>query len=372
MPHLSLDGVVKRFASAKQAALEDLTLDLEEGQTLVLVGPSGCGKSTALRIIAGLTEQDAGAVVLAGRSLAGVAPQERDIAMVFQGYALYPHMTVRENIEFPLKMRNVAKSDRTTRVDEAASMLGLGKLMSRLPQALSGGERQRVAMGRAIVRKHKLFLFDEPLSNLDAALRTELRIELAKLLKRIGATSIYVTHDQVEAMTLADELVVMQGGRALQRGAARTVYEAPATTFVAGFLGSPAINTAEFRVENGNHEFGDERVQVPEHVRPGPVVWALRPEHVEVVSDGLSTNADERSSYREGVEKRSTKARVLLAEAFGASTVIHAEVNLGGPSLEVRALAPGFHSALAGAEVLLSFDHRHAHYFDPPTGRRLT
>ncbi len=358
MPHLSLAGVAKHFSNAKQPALAQLTLDLDAGQTLVLVGPSGCGKSTALRIIAGLTEPDAGTVSLDGRSLAGVAPQERDIAMVFQGYALYPHMTVRENIEFPLKMRGIDKAARRSRADDAASMLGLEKLMDRLPGALSGGERQRVAMGRAIVREPKLFLFDEPLSNLDAALRTELRIELAKLLKRIGATSIYVTHDQVEAMTLADELVVMQGGRALQRGAARTVYEAPATTFVAGFLGAPAINTTELDVQDGAVRFAGEPVSVGEHVKQGRIVWALRPEHIHLVAPGEASS-------------RATAARVLLVESFGASTVIHAEVALGDERLEVRALAPGFHPATPGSEVLLRFDHARAHWFEPTSGRSL-
>lgn len=355
MPYLSLQGVKKRFASAKQAALDDLTLDVERGRTLVLVGPSGCGKSTALRIVAGLTDPDGGEVTLDGRSLAGVPPQERDIAMVFQGYALYPHMTVRENIEFPLKMRDVARAERARRAEEAAATLGLSALMDRLPAALSGGERQRVAMGRAIVRKPKLFLFDEPLSNLDAALRTELRVELAKLLARLGATAIYVTHDQVEAMTLAHDLVVMQGGRALQRGPARTIYEVPETRFVAGFLGSPAINTATLEAKDGSLRFG--AVTLPGAPAKGAVVWALRPEHVR-----LADNAD----------GGALGARVTLVEAFGATTVVHAEVQHAGSPVEVRALASGFHAIEPGSEVFLRFDHAHAHYFDEATGLRLS
>ena len=217
----------------------------------MLVGPSGCGKSTALRIIAGLEPADAGAVRLDGRDITHAPPQDRDVAMVFQGYALYPHLTVRENIEFPLRMRRVPKADRATRVAEAAALLGLGKLLSRHPAELSGGERQRVAMGRAIVRSPKAFLFDEPLSNLDAALRAELRVELASLVRRLGTTSVYVTHDQVEAMTMADRIAVMRAGTLQQVGTPRAIYEAPANVFVASFLGSPPVNLVDLEVTGG-------------------------------------------------------------------------------------------------------------------------
>ncbi|HEY8078760.1 MAG TPA: ABC transporter ATP-binding protein, partial [Labilithrix sp.] len=231
MPEVEVERVSKKFEEGDGAALSDVSLGIEKGELLVVVGPSGCGKSTTLRIVAGLEDADAGVVRIGGKSMAGVAPQDRDVAMVFQGYALYPQMTVRENIEFPLKMRKVPTAERKKRGGEAAEMLRLDRLMDRLPAELSGGERQRVAMGRAIVRRPRVFLFDEPLSNLDAALRQELRVELGVLVRNLGATVMYVTHDQVEAMTLADRICVMRKGRVLQIATPREIYERPATSF---------------------------------------------------------------------------------------------------------------------------------------------
>src|SRR6204780_3213834 len=237
-----LDGVSKRFAPAKRGeppppALRDITIAVTRGELVVIVGPSGCGKSTALRIVAGLEEPDAGTVTIAGRSMKGVPPQDRDVAIVFQGYALYPQMTAREILEFPLKMRRVPREERVRAVGEAAAMLRIEKLLDRRPGELSGGERQRVAMGRAIVRKPRVFLFDEPLSNLDASLRGDIRLEIGQLVRRLGATALYVTHDHVEAMTLADRIAVMRGGRLIQLATPREVYERPATSFVGVFLG---------------------------------------------------------------------------------------------------------------------------------------
>src|SRR4051794_19904116 len=224
------------------SALSEVSIAVRKGELLVVVGPSGCGKSTTLRIVAGLEDADGGDVRIGGKSMKGVPPQDRDVAMVFQGYALYPQMTVRENIEFPLKMGKPSPADRKKRSDEAADLLHLGPLMDRLPSELSGGERQRVAMGRAIVRRPRVFLFDEPLSNLDAALRQELRVEIGQLVRKLEVTAIYVTHDQVEAMTLADRICVMNKGRIEQLAPPRAVYETPATSFVAGFIGAPKMN----------------------------------------------------------------------------------------------------------------------------------
>ncbi|MCC6557363.1 MAG: ABC transporter ATP-binding protein, partial [Polyangiaceae bacterium] len=245
MAAISLRGLVRRFQGGDRPALAGLDLDVEDGELLVLVGPSGCGKSTALRLIAGLDAPDAGTVSIGGRDVGRVPPQDRDVAMVFQGYALYPHMTAREIMAFPLKMRGVPAAERARRVEEAAATLAIGRLLDRRPGELSGGERQRVAMGRAIVRAPKVFLFDEPLSNLDAALRAELRVELAALVRRLGTTSVYVTHDQVEAMTMGDRIAVLRAGELQQIGPPRSIYEDPANAFVAGFLGSPAINLIE-------------------------------------------------------------------------------------------------------------------------------
>src|ERR1700722_5619471 len=251
-----LDGVSKRFTARAShpgetppAALQAIRLSVTRGELMVVVGPSGCGKSTTLRIVAGLEEPDTGHVTIAGRSMKGVPPQDRDVAMVFQGYALYPQMTAREILEFPLKMRGVERALRVKAIDEAAALLRIEKLLDRRPGEMSGGERQRVAMGRAIVRKPRVFLFDEPLSNLDASLRGDIRLEIGQLVRRLGATALYVTHDHVEAMTLADRIAVMRGGRLLQLATPREVYERPATSFVGTFLGSPRMNLLPARAE---------------------------------------------------------------------------------------------------------------------------
>ncbi|AKV01952.1 Glycerol-3-phosphate ABC transporter, ATP-binding protein UgpC [Labilithrix luteola] len=264
------DGDRKRVAKGETvpAALRDISFSVAKGEFLVVVGPSGCGKSTTLRIVAGLEEADSGSVRIGGRAMERVPPQDRDVAMVFQGYALYPQMTVRENIQFPLKMRGIDSAEREKRTREAAEMLRLGRLLDRLPAELSGGERQRVAMGRAIVRRPRVFLFDEPLSNLDAALRQELRVEIGVLVRQLGVTAIYVTHDQVEAMTLADRICVMREGRVLMIAPPRAIYERPATSFVATFLGAPKMNLlrAASRLTGlhaGHSSFRDPRASCP-------------------------------------------------------------------------------------------------------------
>ncbi len=349
---LVLGGLTRKHEGAALAAVDGVDLEVNEGEVLVLVGPSGCGKSTILRLIAGLDEPDAGRVVLAGRDLRGVAPQDRDVAMVFQGYALYPHLTARDNIAFPLKMRGAPSEERASRVAEAAKLLSIEHLLDRRPDELSGGERQRVAMGRAIVRRPKLFLFDEPLSNLDAALRATLRVELASLLRKIGATAIYVTHDQVEAMTIGHRIAVMRKGSILQRGAPEDVYRDPSSLFVAEFLGSTRINAIETTSRGGVAEVAGVDVAAPSGGEAFTV--AVRPEDF-VVGDA-----------RGDAEAIALRARVVLVEPLGSETIVHCDVR--GTTL--RARVPGFSTLHADDEVTLTVAREKLLWFDASTGAR--
>jgi multiple sugar transport system ATP-binding protein len=351
MARVALRGLCRHFPGVAQAALSGLDLDVADGELLVLVGPSGCGKSTALRLVAGLDTPDAGTIHIDDRSMGSVPPQDRDVAMVFQGYALYPHLSARENIGFPLKMRGLPAAERARRVDEAAALLGVGKLLDRRPGELSGGERQRVAMGRAIVRKPKVFLFDEPLSNLDAALRAELRVEIAALVRRLGVTSLYVTHDQVEAMTMGDRIAVMRGGALQQIGPPREIYEDPANVFVAGFLGSPPINWIEVE-RRGERLVGagvawpaPPGIDVPERALAG-----VRPEHLALGGQGLGIDAT-----------------VIQIEPLGAET--HVLLEASGSRL--RAKVPGFDAPARGAAVRVAVRADAVLWFDAATGARL-
>ena len=264
--------------------LHGLSFDVADGEFVALVGPSGCGKSTLLRMIAGLEDITGGTVAIGGRVVNAVEPKERDIAMVFQNYALYPHMTVRENMGFSLRLRGGARAEIARAVIEAAEILGLTEYLDRLPKALSGGQRQRVAMGRAIVRNPAVFLFDEPLSNLDAALRVQMRAEIRGLHERLGSTSIFVTHDQVEAMTMADRIVVMRAGGVEQAGPPLELYDRPANAFVAGFIGSPAMNLLPGRIAGGRVVL-DGGGQLPTSgAAEGPVLYGIRPEHLDLVA----------------------------------------------------------------------------------------
>jgi ABC-type sugar transport system ATPase subunit len=249
MAELRIENICKSYGNER--VLEDVSLRVPQGGFTIILGPSGCGKSTLLRIVAGLDQQDEGGIYIDDREVSALAPKERDVAMVFQSYALYPHMSVAQNLAFPLKMRGMTKERIRPKVQEAAQLLGLEQMLERKPKELSGGQRQRVAIGRALVREPALFLFDEPLSNLDAQLRQSMRVELARLHERLAATMVYVTHDQVEAMTLGLEIVVLAGGRVQQIGAPREIYDQPANLFVAGFIGSPAINLLEGEVRLG-------------------------------------------------------------------------------------------------------------------------
>ena len=289
--------VTKRFADGT-IAVDDLNLEINEGEFLILVGPSGCGKTTALRMVAGLEEVSSGEIRIGDRVVNDVQPSRRDVAMVFQNYALYPHMSVRDNIGFPLRMQDVNKAEILERVNRSAALLGIEELLHRKPRELSGGQRQRVAMGRALVRRPQAFLMDEPLSNLDAKLRVQMRAELISLHRRLGVTTIYVTHDQTEAMTLGDRVVVLNKGVVQQVDAPETLYRQPANTFVASFIGSPSMNFLVGELAAGTVRLGPYRIELPEPVRKrlalrsGEVVVGLRPEDFTPAGSGTSLPAE--------------------------------------------------------------------------------
>ena len=329
MAEIVLDGVSKVYSDGT-TAVSDLSIDIGDGEFIVLVGPSGCGKTTALRMVAGLESITGGTIMIGDRVVNTVPPKERDIAMVFQNYALYPHMTVYDNMAFGLKLRKLSKDEIDRRVREAADILGLVEFLQRKPKALSGGQRQRVAMGRAIVREPQAFLMDEPLSNLDAKLRVQMRAEVSKLQDELGVTTIYVTHDQVEAMTMGDRVAVIKKGELQQIDAPQTLYERPGNLFVAGFIGSPSMNMVEADLtrEDGGlfMSFGSNRLRVDDAVvaeRPGVrayegqrVIIGIRPENMED-AEVMPNIPDDRRM----------KVDVVLREALGAEVLIHFTVD---------------------------------------------
>jgi multiple sugar transport system ATP-binding protein len=360
------DHVSKVFENF--VAVNDLNLDIHDGEFLVLVGPSGCGKSTALRCLAGLEEISSGHIRIGERDVTYLDPKDRDIAMVFQNYALYPHMSVRDNMAFGLKLRKMSKEEIGRRVDEAAEILGITALLDRKPRALSGGQRQRVALGRAIVREPQCFLMDEPLSNLDAKLRVQTRAEIIKLQKRLGTTTIYVTHDQVEAMTMGDRIAVMNAGELQQLDTPQNLYDRPANRFVATFIGSPAMNVFPAMVANGTNgvtvQAGEFRVTVPaaraERLknRVGQeVMIGIRPEHIEMRE--FAENATDSNTVRLPVE---------LVEPLGSETLLH----LAGPSDTIVAKIDPRSRVRAGEVAELTIDLGHLHAFDPVTEQSLT
>jgi len=357
-------GIKKSFGST--AILKGVDLEIPEGTFAVLVGPSGCGKSTLLRLVAGLEESDEGKIVLADRDVTRLPPRDRDIAMVFQSYALYPHLTVKENLEFGLNLRKTPRPEIDKRVDEASKMLGLGKLLDRLPKQLSGGQRQRVAMGRAIVRRPNLFLFDEPLSNLDAALRAEVRVEIRRLHDRLEATTLYVTHDQVEAMTLADTLWVLNGGLVEQKGPPLEVYERPKTKFVATFLGSPKMAMLEGKLVRENGQFFAEGSGVKALVSDDrfgsaleegrAVTIGIRPHDLGPAKNGAPVVAE---------------LKVELVEALGSEAFAHGWLRQAGPSVIARLDADDARDVRPGSVVPLAVAPGRVHLFDPESGRAL-
>ena len=356
-----------------QLVLQDVTFHVPGGSFVALIGPSGCGKSTMLRMIAGLEHIDYGTISIDGRAVNDLAPRDRDVAMVFQNYALYPHMTVAENMLFSLRMARMARAERSQRMLEAARILGLESFLDRYPRHLSGGQRQRVAMGRAIVRDPKVFLFDEPLSNLDAKLRVQMRAEVKRLHQRLGTTMIFVTHDQVEAMTMAELIIILREGRVEQVGAPLALYDRPANVFVAGFIGSPAMNLIQgvFERRDGSILFrpgGADPIQVPEGtlsgaatVAPGqPCLLGIRPEHVwPLETEPAVTGGGDSGS--------AIPAEVVLVEETGLDTQVVAAARHGEMTILVR----GRFGAARGDLLLLGFDLAAASGFDQATGARI-
>ena len=351
MATVELENVKKRFGALE--VIHGVNVDISDGEFVVIVGPSGCGKSTLLRMVAGLESVSEGEVRIGEKRVNEMEPMDRDIAMVFQNYALYPHMSVRQNMGYGLKISGMPKPQIEAKVNEAATLLQLTEYLDRKPKALSGGQRQRVAMGRAIVREPAVFLFDEPLSNLDAKLRVQMRVEIRELQAKLGITSLYVTHDQVEAMTMADRMIVMNGGNAEQIGSPLDVYERPQTIFAAQFIGSPAMNLLDVTLESGRALTGKTRTALSvETDATGHAKLGIRPEHLRVEPDGPLTLA------------------VSLAEPLGANTLLHGTLEQTGEPFTVS--LTGVHSVAADNQVLrLAADPAHIHLFDATTGARL-
>ena len=354
MASISLRNVVKRYGHGPKAnqVIHGVNAEIKDGEFIVIVGPSGCGKSTLLRMVAGLEEVSGGEIAIGPRVVNDIEPAERDIAMVFQNYALYPHMSVFENMAYGLKIKKVPIAEIKTRVDKAAKILELGHLLDRTPRALSGGQRQRVAMGRAIVRNPQVFLFDEPLSNLDAKLRAQTRLEIQKLHRELGVTSLFVTHDQVEAMTLAQRMIVMNGGHMEQIGTPEEVYQRPATTFVASFIGSPPMNLLKGQAKGNSFTVGGITLALPAPApREGELILGLRPEHLD------HWNAT--SGW---------PLKVEMIEMLGAERLVYGR--LGSEQFTLRidgTLVP----PTVGDTLMLELSDKQLHWFDAQTQKRV-
>ena len=392
MGKLVLQEINKVFADGTEA-VRDLDLTIEDGEFFILVGPSGCGKSTILNMIVGLEEPSSGRVLVDGEDVTGLDPRDRNMAMVFQSYAIYPHMTVAENMAFPLKLAGVDEEERAERVEGAARILELEELLHRKPAALSGGQRQRVAMGRAMVREPRAFLLDEPLSNLDAKLRSQMRTEIARLQRRLGTTTVYVTHDQAEAMTLGDHIAVLRRGRLQQVGTPRGLYQEPVNLFVAGFIGSPAMNFLPARIRGDRLVLPMVELPLPEELREsvdaqgsGEYIAGIRPEHFRTLGNG----------DRHGASPSTFQVPVDLVEWMGAELYVHFQVSmeeaegLDAAADKLRSLAgeleleePGGESrrlvarldpgspAVEGESLELTLDASKVLLFEPERGKRV-
>ncbi|HLI59899.1 MAG TPA: sn-glycerol-3-phosphate ABC transporter ATP-binding protein UgpC [Solirubrobacteraceae bacterium] len=358
MTRVVFDHATRIYEGMTEPAVDGLDLEIGDGEFLVLVGPSGCGKSTSLRMLAGLEEIDDGRVFIGERDVTDVPPAERDVAMVFQNYALYPHMTVAQNMSYALKIRGVPREQRERRVLESARMLDLEPLLGRKPKALSGGQRQRVAMGRAIVRDPEVFLMDEPLSNLDAKLRVQTRAQISGLTRRLGVTTVYVTHDQIEALTMGDRIAVLDHGHLQQIGTPRDLYAAPANVFVAGFIGSPAMNLLTVEVSEVGIAIGNTSVPLDRETRAAGgkrIVLGIRPEH-------LRRAADTAPGVRMIVE---------MVEELGADTYVYGHLDAEGESSPMIARLGGGDVPEVGAAIRLAIDEKRIHLFSEESGERL-
>ncbi len=353
MGAISLRAVEKAYGHGPKAVkvIHGVDAEIPDGEFIVIVGPSGCGKSTLLRMVAGLEEISGGEIAIGGRVVNRLEPAERDIAMVFQNYALYPHMSVYDNMAYGLKIAKVPKAEIEVRVQKAAKILELGGLLDRKPRQLSGGQRQRVAMGRAIVRQPQVFLFDEPLSNLDAKLRAQTRLEIQKLHQELGVTSLFVTHDQVEAMTLAERMIVMNAGRIEQIGTPEQVYGRPATTFVAGFIGSPPMNLLPGQADGSRFTIGSQTLSLPAAApRGGKLLLGVRPEHADLHPQG------------------GWPLKVELLEMLGAERLVYGRLGDAAFTLRIDGtLVP----PKPGDMVSLHVEPHHLHWYDADTGQRV-
>mgnify|MGYP002733456838 CR=1 FL=1 len=358
MASVTFDKATRIYPGATRPSVDKIDLEIADGEFLVLVGPSGCGKSTTLRMLAGLEEVNEGRILIGDRDVTDVPPKDRDIAMVFQNYALYPHMTVAENMGFALKIAGVSKEERAARVLEAAKLLDLEPYLGRKPKALSGGQRQRVAMSRAIVRQPQVFLMDEPLSNLDAKLRVQTRTQIASLQRRLGVTTVYVTHDQTEALTMGDRIAVLKDGLLQQVGSPRDLYEKPNNVFVAGFIGSPAMNLFEADLAEGGVRFGSAIVPVERDAISGAsgnkVIVGIRPEDVSISmsGDGLAVEVD-------------------VVEELGADGYLYGHAEVNGKRVDIIARVDGRNHPDAGDKVIVNPVPKHIHTFDVESGDRL-
>jgi multiple sugar transport system ATP-binding protein len=359
MATVTFDKASRVYPGSTTPAVDQIDLQVADGEFLVLVGPSGCGKSTTLRMLAGLEEVNSGRILIGERDITDVPPKDRDIAMVFQNYALYPHMTVAENMGFALKIAGVNKEERAQRVLEAAKLLDLEPYLGRKPKALSGGQRQRVAMGRAIVRQPQVFLMDEPLSNLDAKLRVQTRTQIASLQRRLGVTTVYVTHDQTEALTMGDRIAVLKDGVLQQVGTPRDLYEHPENVFVAGFIGSPAMNLFDADIVDGGLKFGTATAKIDRDVtantKAKKVTIGVRPEDL-VISDkgqGLPVEVD-------------------VVEELGADGYLYGHTEVDGKRVEIVARVDGRNHPNPGENIVVTPTPAHIHAFDFETGQRLS
>jgi multiple sugar transport system ATP-binding protein len=356
MATVTFDKATRVYPGADHPSVDKLDLQIEDGEFLVLVGPSGCGKSTSLRMLAGLEDVNGGRILIGDRDVTDLSPKDRDIAMVFQNYALYPHMSVADNMGFALKIAGVSKTEIRKKVEEAAEILDLTPYLDRKPKALSGGQRQRVAMGRAIVRSPQVFLMDEPLSNLDAKLRVQTRTQIASLQRRLGVTTVYVTHDQVEAMTMGDRVAVLQAGLLMQVDTPRRMYDHPNNIFVAGFIGSPAMNLLKTEAVDGGVKLGDTIYPVPREVLSqagkGAITIGVRPEDLELSDKGIPVTIE-------------------LVEELGADANVHGSLRSGETDLPIVARVDGRRPPEKGSTVHFTPKQGHVHLFDTETGQRI-